>query len=217
MQYVVKPSKNDLMHFGILGMKWGVRRYQNPDGSLTAAGRARYGSYIQKKEQKAIKDTYKLRRENGGSYLFKSARKSTGKNFDKADKEFENKVLSDKKYKELSKNAFDAEKKRLMAEKGHNRDDYDYERLINTKEYDDLWKASKDATKKKNDYVKKLAKQYMDTIKDAKIKDLNITDNIELAKKYLSGDFNNKYVWDMNLEYNDDNFYESWVDKERFK
>lgn len=34
---------NYLMHHGILGMKWGVRRYQNPDGSFTAAGRARYG------------------------------------------------------------------------------------------------------------------------------------------------------------------------------
>lgn len=31
-----------LVHHGILGMKWGVRRYQNKDGSLTAEGRKRY-------------------------------------------------------------------------------------------------------------------------------------------------------------------------------
>lgn len=32
----------ELYHHGIKGMKWGVRRYQNPDGTLTAEGRARY-------------------------------------------------------------------------------------------------------------------------------------------------------------------------------
>ena len=36
------PTGTYLAHHGILGMKWGVRRYQNPDGSLTAAGKARY-------------------------------------------------------------------------------------------------------------------------------------------------------------------------------
>lgn len=35
---------SNLQHHGIKGQKWGVRRFQNTDGSLTAEGRRRYGS-----------------------------------------------------------------------------------------------------------------------------------------------------------------------------
>ena len=34
----------ELYHWGIKGMKWGVRRFQNPDGSLTPAGKKRYSA-----------------------------------------------------------------------------------------------------------------------------------------------------------------------------
>lgn len=36
------PFSSELYHHGIIGQKWGVRRYQNPDGSLTPEGRKRY-------------------------------------------------------------------------------------------------------------------------------------------------------------------------------
>lgn len=40
---VAKPDMDDILeHHGVKGMKWGIRRYQNADGSYTAAGRRRY-------------------------------------------------------------------------------------------------------------------------------------------------------------------------------
>lgn len=41
-EYNYTPDPNEIYHYGILGMKWGVRRYQNKDGSLTPAGRRHY-------------------------------------------------------------------------------------------------------------------------------------------------------------------------------
>ena len=42
---VTRIGQNELMHYGILGQKWGVRRYQNEDGTLTDEGRRRYMYY----------------------------------------------------------------------------------------------------------------------------------------------------------------------------
>lgn len=53
--------QDELWHWGIKGMKWGVRRYQNKDGTLTAEGKKRYQQddhpdYTRAHEKKSVRE-----------------------------------------------------------------------------------------------------------------------------------------------------------------
>ena len=84
-----------LIHYGILGMKWGVRRYQNKDGSLTSAGKKRYSDNDDIKEapqknteepkKKSVKDMSdeELRREINRMQLEQNYLRMTGQNIEK--------------------------------------------------------------------------------------------------------------------------------------
>ena len=64
----IQPSYMDsLYHHGILGMKWGVRRYQNPDGSLTPEGKKRYEGML----NDHMKDHMKFKARNGDTIELK--------------------------------------------------------------------------------------------------------------------------------------------------
>lgn len=50
--YIYQTSNGELCHWGVKGMRWGVRRYQNKDGSLTAAGQKRYDRDVRENNAK---------------------------------------------------------------------------------------------------------------------------------------------------------------------
>lgn len=50
MSEYIYYGEEALQHHGILGQKWGVRRYQNADGSLTNAGKKRMASGIKNRQ-----------------------------------------------------------------------------------------------------------------------------------------------------------------------
>lgn len=59
----------NLEHSGILGMKWGIRRYQNADGSLTPAGKERYA-----KERSKLDSKYGITKKQGDYIKGRSAK-----------------------------------------------------------------------------------------------------------------------------------------------
>lgn len=69
---------DELMHYGVKGMKWGVRRYQNKDGSLTDAGKIR--KYASQNMQNAdTQNLQKFGKDREHNILYISGRSGSGK------------------------------------------------------------------------------------------------------------------------------------------
>ena len=99
MEYYMYTSGDALAHHGIRGMKWGVRRFQNKDGSLTAAGK--------KRRDKLESELEKLGGKKGSSEGG-SGKKSISEMTNKELQEHTNRMQLEKNYYEAQRNLANA-------------------------------------------------------------------------------------------------------------
>lgn len=181
-----------LMHFGILGMKWGVRRYQNPDGSLTPEGKARYGTKENfEKYQNTIKKGATAGGILGGVIATHKANKQLKEDLNKKDKnetEGQSKKLDPEAEKRKQQyiqkqNKQIAEAKKIDLEKVRNSFKTDemkdkWQRAVETDKFDidflergrEDWEEIASGTKNEEAARKKLLKDYADYLQEKELK-----------------------------------------------
>ena len=94
-------TDNELYHFGVKGMKWGVRRYQNKDGTLTKAGRKKMAK-LDKEYSKLTGQKRNTESSNTRSPLTK--KKKLSEMTDDEIREQINRITLEKQYTNLLKN-----------------------------------------------------------------------------------------------------------------
>ena len=124
-------SNGELYHYGIKGQKWGVRRYQNKDGTLTDAGKKRLAKDLKKEYNKNFSSAQPFRTSEAYD---KTLGKAVDKYITDADKK---RIKSAKdKWLDAEDKAYDAEKALDKLAEEHGKKWYDNELKKNPGSYD---------------------------------------------------------------------------------
>ena len=180
-------NKNELYHFRIKGMKWGVRRYQNKDGSLTTAGKKHYSNMSNDKLQKTLYKQVKKTRSKQSDWSNQwDVTNTIGKN----SKEVQDKFNKDRKEYENSDVYKKAEKKIKDLDKRYDQgkisiDEYEIEhKNIMKSVYKPEFDTSVIYTEKGRKYSEKYLNTYGKDLNIAYLKDLGYDD--KTAKEFTN-------------------------------
>lgn len=178
---------SELYHHGIKGQKWGVRRFQNEDGSLTAAGRQRYGSA--KESDDAIRKRIK---EGKGSWDETQDVRNT--------KGYQRWLSTDKRIREANQERVqklnDASKEWLDTGKELRKQK---DKLFQTKKTKEITKLLQDKYDKLGEYVKNESNSFMKAIENELEKSMKQSlkelgyHNTDLGRRFIRDAFGQYY------------------------
>lgn len=117
MDNLDKITYDEIKHHGIKGQKWGVRRYQNEDGSLTAKGKQRYGT----------KENFEKQYPEDVKRNVKATKKTVGA----AEKAASAKQRSNEQAKEDKKRQIKADREKEIREEAYKMSDKELRDVVN--------------------------------------------------------------------------------------
>ena len=167
----------ELTHSGIKRMKWGVRRFQNPDGTWTAAGKLRYG------RQKAAHRIAAKASKSIGKAIRSGNIKGVGKSIGTAAKEAYKYHTSDKA-KKLREDAREERRKEREAEQQKRKQEREEQAAKERAEREAKQKADREAKEKADREAKQLAdvKRYNE-LRSKKTTELTADELTELVSR----------------------------------
>ena len=133
MDNLDKITYDEIKHHGIKGQKWGVRRFQNKNGSLTSAGKKRYNDDEYDEERERLEQEIAARR--GVKYVRKTKKEREAEDAENERQEKERRSKEDAAYKRTEDKMKEVDKK-LQAKYDFNSSD-DVDKYY--KEYDEEW------------------------------------------------------------------------------